>query len=104
MGSFHPFRDTSTILVDGVTLLLHLTTSTDPDAMKKTIKSKALDVFSMARRLVTEDKVVYKQPRFTLALDIDFSYNNIPVDQSFFARIFLWMNDVSVFWMSKHGH
>jgi hypothetical protein len=95
--NFVAFRDTVMYFVDGVTFLLHLTTETAPDAMTKAINSKVLNLFSIARRLLTEDKVAYKKPRFSLAMDIDFHFNNIPQGEDFFMRLAFWMVEVCVF-------
>jgi hypothetical protein len=95
--NFAAFRDTALYFVDGVTFLLHLTTETEPDAMTKSVNAKILHLFSMARRLMTEDKVTYTQPRFALQMDIDFGFNNIPQGEDFFMRMAFWMVEVCAF-------
>lgn len=80
-----------------MTFLLHLTTETEPDAMTKSVNAKILHLFSMARRLMTEDKVTYTQPRFALQMDIDFGFNNIPQGEDFFMRMAFWMVEVCAF-------
>lgn len=94
IGGFDPFRNVASILVDGVTLILNLMTTVNPEAMRSKLRGKVLDLFSLTRRLVAEDHAIYKKTRFQLALDIDFSLNRIPVGIRFFDRVTKWMDDV----------
>lgn len=96
IASYAPFRDLAWITVAGVKFSVHLLSKTKAKEMPRKITGKRLDLFAVLRRLVTEDRVTYTQPRLMLSLDIDFSFKQFPANIRFFDRASRWVEEVSL--------
>jgi hypothetical protein len=94
IGAFEPFRNVASMEIADVKFKLHLMTAAKAEDMPGKINGKRISLFSLTRRVLTEDRVTYNRPHLTLSLDIDFSSNKIPTNTRFFDRATMWIREV----------
>jgi hypothetical protein len=93
-SEYQPFRNRSSMVIDGVEIGLQMLTTTDPEAFCQEWRGKTLDLFFMTMRLLIEDGVTYGMERPKLVLDIDYTYNAVPMID-LFEYLTEWLDDVS---------
>lgn len=92
---YQPFRDRSTIEIDGVKFSLQMLTTTNPEIFQEALRRRTIDVFRMILTLLTKDGVTLSSPRPPLVLGIDFTFNAVP-EIDFFEYLTGWLREVSV--------
>jgi hypothetical protein len=92
--AFDPFRNVASMEIANVKFNLHLMTAGKPEDMRGKINGKRIGLFSLTRRVLTEDRVTYNRPHLTISLDIDFSSNKFPTNIRFFDTATMWIREV----------